>query len=281
MGSATHGVAFRVLGPLEVVVDGRAVALGSPKVRLLLAALLVDANSVVSTDRLVEALWGERPPASALSALQKLVHRLRSLVRSTHRPDADVLVTRAPGYVLRVEPECYDAAQFEELVVDAQHGAQRGDPDAALAALDEALALWRGPALAEFAFEEFARAEATRLEELRVVAIEERVEAKLRLGRHDEVTGELDALVTEFPYREGLWGQLDARLVPIGTSGGRAARVQPRPYAARGGAGHRSGRRRCGVSKQAILLQKPELDWVPPASSGAAVTTIEARAGAS
>ena len=83
MGSATQGVAFRVLGPLEVVVDGRTVALGSPKVRLLLAALLVDANSVVSTDRLVEALWGERPPASALSALQKLVHRLRSLVRST------------------------------------------------------------------------------------------------------------------------------------------------------------------------------------------------------
>ena len=97
-------------------------------------------------------------------------------------------MTRAPGYVLRVDPACYDAAQFEELVVDAQHGAQRGDPDAALVTLDEALALWRGPALAEFAFEEFARAEATRLEELRVVAVEERVEAKLQLGRHDEVT---------------------------------------------------------------------------------------------
>jgi len=208
MGSASDGAVFRVLGPLEVVVDGRAVVLGSPKVRLLLAALLADANTVVSTDRLVEALWGERPPESALSALQKLVHRLRSLVRSAHRPDADVLVTRAPGYVLKVDPGCYDAAQFEELVVDAQHGAQRGDPGAALAALDAALALWRGPALAEFAFEEFARAEATRLEELRVVAVEERVEAKLQLGRHDEVTGELDALVAEFPYREGLWAQL-------------------------------------------------------------------------
>ena len=119
-----------------------------------------------------------------------------------------MLVTRPPGYVLRVEPGCYDAARFEELVVDAQHGAQGGDPDAALGALDEALALWRGPAFAEFASDEFARAEATRLEELRFVAIEERVEAKLALGRHDEVTGELDALVTEFPYRERLWGQL-------------------------------------------------------------------------
>src|SRR4029078_2742626 len=165
MGNATHSVVFRVLGPLEVVVDGRAVALGSPKVRRLLAALLIDANSVVSTDRLGDALWGERPPASALSAPQKLVHRLRSLVQSTHRPEADVLVTRAPGYLLNVEPGCYDAAQFEDLVVDAQHDVQRGNLEAARAALDEALALWRGPALAEFASDEFARAEATRLEE--------------------------------------------------------------------------------------------------------------------
>ena len=276
MGSGTHGVAFRVLGPLEVVVDGRAVALGSPKVRLLLAALLVDANSVVSTDRLVEALWGERPPATALSALQKLVHRLRSLVRSTH--PLDVLVTRAPGYVLRVERECYDAAQFEELVVDAQHRAQRGDADVALATLDEALALWRGPALAEFASEEFARAEAARLEELRVVAVEERVEAKLRLGRHDEVTGELDALVAEFPYREGLWGQL---MIALYRSGRQAdalraySQVRTQLAEALGidpGAPLRS-------LEQAILMQKPELDWVPPASSAAAVLAIEGPAG--
>ena len=125
MGSGTQGVAFRVLGPLEVVVDGRAVALGSPKVRLLLAALLVDRKFVVSTDRLVEALWGERPPATALArGLQKLVHRLRSLVRTTQ--PLDVLVTHAPGYVLTVEPECYDAARFEELVVDTQHTRSAG-----------------------------------------------------------------------------------------------------------------------------------------------------------
>ena len=121
MGSGTHGVAFRVLGPLEVVVDGRAVALGSPKVRLLLAALLVAPRiRWVSTDRLVEALWGERPPATALSALQKLVHRLRSLVRSTHSSrrvgDAPRRATSSGS-----SRECYDAAQFEELVVDAQH----------------------------------------------------------------------------------------------------------------------------------------------------------------
>ena len=276
MGSGAQGVAFRVLGPLEVVVDGRVVALGSPKVRLLLAALLVDANSVVSTDRLVEALWGDRPPATALSALQKLVHRLRSLVRSTH--PLDVLVTRAPGYVLRVERECYDAAQFEELVVDAQRRAQRGDADVALATLDEALALWRGPALAEFASEEFARAEAARLEELRVVAVEERVEAKLRLGRHDEVTGELDALVAEFPYREGLWGQL---MIALYRSGRQAdalraySQVRTQLAEALGidpGAPLRN-------LEQAILMQKPELDWVPPPSSAAAVLAIEGPAG--
>src|SRR4051794_32862978 len=276
MGSATGGVVFRALGPLEVVVDGRAVALGSPKVRLLLAALLVDANTVVSTDRLVEALWGDRPPASALTALQKLVHRLRSLIRSTH--PLDVLVTRAPGYVLTVEPGWYDAAQFEQLVVDAQHGAQRGDADATLATLDEALALWRGPALAEFASEEFARAEAARLEELRIVAVEERVGAKLQLGRHDEVTGELEALVAEFPYREGLWGQLMLALYRSGRQAdalrayshlraqlGEALGIDP-------GAPLRS-------LEQAILMQKAELDWVAPASSAAAAPEIDDRAG--
>ena len=273
MGSAADGVAFRVLGPLEVVVDGRPVALGSPKARLLLAAFLVDANSVVSTDRLVEALWGERPPSRALSALQQLVHRLRSLTRSAHLPDADVLVTRPPGYVLRVEPGCYDAARFEELVVDAQHGAQGGDPDAALGALDEALALWRGPAFAEFASEEFARAEATRLEVLRLVAIEERVEAKLALGRHDEVTGELDALVTEFPYRERLWGQLMLALYRSGRQAdalrayGRVRTLLAEELGIDPGAPLRS-------LEEAILLQKPELDWVPPKSKIAAAREV-------
>ena len=264
MGNATHSVAFRVLGPLEVVVDGRAVALGSPKVRRLLAAFLVDANSVVSTDRLVDALWGERPPVSALSALQKLVHRLRSLVRSADYPEADLLLTRAPGYVLRVEPGCYDAAQFEDLVVYAQHDAQRGDLDAALASLDEALALWRGPAFAEFASDEFARAEATRLEELRVEAVEEHVEAKLRLGRHDEVTGELDALVTEYPYRERLWGQL---MLALYRSGRQADALRAYSHVRmqlveelgiEPGAALRN-------LEASILLQNPELDWVPAA----------------
>ena len=187
-------------------------------------------------------------------------------------------MTRAPGYVLTVERECYDAAQFEELVVDAQHRAQRGDADAALATLDEALALWRGPALAEFASEEFARAEAARLEELRVVAVEERVEAKLRLGRHDEVTGELDALVAEFPYREGLWGQLMLALYRSGRQADalRAySQVRTQLAEALGidpGAPLRS-------LEQAILMQKPELDWVPPPSSAAAVLAIEGPAG--
>ena len=136
MGGTAHPrVAFRVLGPLEAVVDGRTVALGSPKVRQLLAALLVNANTVVSSDRLVEILWGESAPMDASGALQKTVHRLRSLLKATPGPtteDADVLVTRAPGYVLTVDAESYDAAHLEELVADAQRSSELGDPRAAL-----------------------------------------------------------------------------------------------------------------------------------------------------
>ena len=263
MGATAHRVAFRVLGPLEVLVDDRVVELGSPKVRLLLAALLVDANSVVSSDRLIETLWGEMPPASESGALQKQVHRLRSLVGVTPGPDADVLVTRAPGYLLQVAPGSCDAARFEALVADAHRRAQHDDPAGALVALDQALGLWRGRAFAEFAFAEFARAEAARLEELRVVAIEERLEAKLRLGRHDEVTGELEALVSEYPYRERLWGQLMLALYRAGRQADalRAyGQVRVRLAEELGidpGASLRN-------LEEAILLQKPELDWAPP-----------------
>jgi DNA-binding SARP family transcriptional activator len=246
MGGTAHPrVAFRVLGPLEAVVDGRTVALGSPKVRQLLAALLVNANAVVSSDRLVEILWGDSAPMDASGALQKTVHRLRSLLKATPGPtvdDADVLVTRAPGYVLTVDAESYDAAHLEELVAEAQRSSELGDPRAALDALDDALALWRGAAFAEFASDDFARTAATRLDELRVAAIEERVEAFLALGRHDEVTGELDALVAEYPYRERLWGQLMVALYRSRTPGRRVARLQPRARAARRRAGNRSRR---------------------------------------
>jgi DNA-binding SARP family transcriptional activator len=164
MASREAEIAFGVLGPLQVSRGGGELEFGSPQIRLVLAALLVDANVVVSADRLVEVLWGDEPPPKAASSVQKLVYRLRSLLGSG---SDEIVVTRAPGYVLHVGPGCLDAARFESLVVDAQAMKRRSDAAETVRLLDGALRLWRGPAFAEFAFAEFARAEAARLDELR------------------------------------------------------------------------------------------------------------------
>jgi DNA-binding SARP family transcriptional activator len=190
-------VEFLLLGPLEVRDEGRTVTPPRAKQRALLAVLLLNANEVVSTDRLVDALWGESPPKTALESLHNLVSQLRRVV-------GDALVTRPPGYVLRVEPWRIDLERFQALVAEA-HGA----PASARAAkLREALALWRGPALADLAFEPFAELEVGRLEELRASAGEELAEAELSLGRHADVVPELEALVAAHPLRERLRAQL-------------------------------------------------------------------------
>ena len=258
-----RGVVFRVLGPLEVSVDGRVLELGSVQVRLVLAALLADANVVVSVDRLVEVLWGDEPPASASSSVQKLVYRLRVLLG----PGAEVVVmTLAPGYVVRVVQENFDAARFEGLLVDARDVRRDGDAAAAVALLDGALGLWRGPAFGEFAFAEFARAEAARLEELRWVAIEERVEARLTLGAHEELVGELETLVSESGFRERLWGELMLALYRSGRQAealrayGRVRSLLGEEFGIEPGVALRS-------LEVAMLLQQPDLDWVPVASS--------------
>src|SRR5215213_7013319 len=193
---------FRLLGPLEVVEDGRAVAVGGRQPRRLLALLLLHTNEVVSADRLIDELWEGRPPATAPNTMQVHVSKLRKAL-----PGA-ALRTRPPGYVLEVDAERVDVRRFERLVRDGRAAAVRGDAGAGVALLDEALGLWRGPALAEFAFESFARPEITRLDELRLVAREERFDAALALGRHAELVGELEALVSEHPHRERLRGQL-------------------------------------------------------------------------
>ena len=154
MASREVGVAFGVLGPVEVSAGGRELELGSPQVRLLLAALLADANAVVSADRLIDVLWGDAPPPSAASSVQKLVYRLRSVLD----PASDgVVVTRPPGYVMLVDADNYDAARFERLVVDVQALGAVGDTLGMVRLLDDALRLWRGPAFGEFSFAEFAR----------------------------------------------------------------------------------------------------------------------------
>jgi DNA-binding SARP family transcriptional activator/WD40 repeat protein len=208
-------VEFCVLGPLGVLVDGQPVALGSPKLRMVLAALLVDANSVVSSDRLIDILWNDDPPATAKTTLQKLVYRLRLLVEPDEGADR-VLVTRAPGYVLLVGPQEYDAARFENWLRTARGEKARGGGSAVVETLDAALGLWRGPAFAEFAYDDFARAEAARLEELRVGAVEDRVDARLALGRHEEVIGELERTVDAHPLRERSRAQLMLALYRAG-----------------------------------------------------------------
>ncbi|HEX6418222.1 MAG TPA: BTAD domain-containing putative transcriptional regulator [Acidimicrobiales bacterium] len=195
---------FRVLGPVEVGDGGSATTPTRDKERRLLALLLAHANEVVSADRAAAALWpGERRPADARRAVQTHVSRLRAALGR----EGDRVVTRPPGYLLRVEPGELDAERFAGLVGAARRRTA-GDPGEALALLDRALGLWRGPPYGELRDEEFAAGDAVRLEELRLVAVEERIDARLALGHHEAEVGELEALCAEHPLRERMRGQL-------------------------------------------------------------------------
>ncbi|HEX6227892.1 MAG TPA: AfsR/SARP family transcriptional regulator, partial [Solirubrobacterales bacterium] len=187
---------FRILGPLEVWQEGGEVSLGGPKPRALLAALLLHPNEVVSADRLIDDLWGDDSPERAAAALRVNVSRVRKAL------PPDVLATRAPGYVIRIEPGALDLHRFERLVDEARSLLARGLAADASARLRDALSLWRGPPLADFAYESFAQTAIARLEEIRLAAVELRIDADLALGRHDELVGELEALVAEHPLRE-------------------------------------------------------------------------------
>jgi predicted ATPase/DNA-binding SARP family transcriptional activator len=207
---------YRVLGPLGLEHDGRAVPIGSALQRRLLAVLLVHARAVVSGDRLIDIMWGERPPTAARQGLWTCVARLRQALQEPTGPTAsEVLVTRPPGYLLAVEPEQVDAGLFERLLAEAS-GIGQDRPLAAGEILDRALSLWRGPALVEFADEPFAAAEAARLEELRLVAMERRFDVDLAVGAHAELVGRLRAFTTEHPLRERSRGQLMLALYRCG-----------------------------------------------------------------
>ena len=192
---------FRLLGPIEAVVDGAPVALPA-KPRALLAFLLLNRNRVVSTSELIDGLWSDEPPETAAKALQVYVSQLRKAV------GADRVLTKPPGYSLRIEEGELDLDDFERLVREGRERLAAGDADAAAAQLEQALELWRGPALAEFRSEPFARDAGARLEDSRVAALEERIEADLALGRHDRLIPELEGLVAHHPFRERLRGQL-------------------------------------------------------------------------
>jgi DNA-binding SARP family transcriptional activator len=201
---------FRILGPLEVWGESGEVSMGGPKQRALLAALLLRANEVVPADRLIDELWGEDSPEDAAAALRVNVSRLRKALPQ------DVLTTKAPGYVVRVEPDAFDLYRFERLVDEGRSLLARGLAADASERLREALALWRGLALADFAYESFAQAAIARLEEIRLSALELRIEADLALARHDELVGELEALVVEHPLRERFRTQLMTALYRSG-----------------------------------------------------------------
>src|SRR5829696_2461465 len=187
---------FRLLGALEVRDGERTLALGGPKRRALAALLLLGENRAVPASRLVDGLWGDEPPAAAASSLQNHLSRLRSVL-------GDRLETTAGGYLLRVEEGEIDVQRFRRLLQEAR----RSDPADAAKLLREALALWRGPALADLEGEP-AHAGAAHLDELRLTALEERIHANLALGRHADLVPELEALTAEHRFRERLWGQL-------------------------------------------------------------------------
>ncbi|HZN90556.1 MAG TPA: BTAD domain-containing putative transcriptional regulator [Thermoleophilaceae bacterium] len=202
---------FRILGPLDVSEDDRRIDVGGPRQRALLALLLLNANEVVARDRLIDELWGEEPPASAVKTLQANVSRLRGSLNGGEGGrgnGAGRLETHGHGYLLRVEPGELDADRFRALLEEAKRDLARGYAGAASESLREGLGLWRGPPLADLSHDSFARAEIGRLDELRLAALEERIDADLALGRHAELVGELESLVDKHPLRERLRAQL-------------------------------------------------------------------------
>ena len=193
---------LRVLGPLEVTDTDGPIALSAPKPRALLAAFAIGRGSTRSTDELIDALWGEAPPPSAVKLLQVYVAQLRKLL------PADLsIVTRGAGYALETDPGSIDAVQFERLVAEGRDALRADNAALAASILTRALALWRGPAYADVRYEPFAQQEIERLERMREHALEDRIEADLRLGRHAEILAELRGYLARDPSRERLAGQ--------------------------------------------------------------------------
>jgi DNA-binding SARP family transcriptional activator len=199
-------VDFQILGPIEVVDGGAGLPLGGRNQRALLALLLLNVDEVVPTDRMIEAVWGEQPPRTALTSLQNSVSQLRKLL------GPERIVTKTPGYALRLQDDRIDVDRVRKLADDSR----TADPERRASLLLEAESLWRGPPLADFTYDAFAQTTIAQLEELRLSVTEARIDAEIELGRHAELLGELEARVAEHPLRERLRGQLMLALYRTG-----------------------------------------------------------------
>jgi DNA-binding SARP family transcriptional activator len=259
---------FRLLGPVEALDGGRPVALPSAKPRALLALLLLNRNRVVSTSELVDELWGDSPPETAAKALQGYVSQLRKAL------GAGRLETRPPGYLLRVEDGELDADRFRELVADGRRLLEGGDPKAASERLREALGLWQGPALADVGREPFGRDAAARLEQERLAALEDRIEADLALGRLADLVPELEALVAREPLRERLRALLMLALYRSGRQADALERYRETRRAFVDELGIEPGEDLQELER-AILRHDPELELPRAGAPPAGATPVE------
>ena len=258
---------IRILGPIEAVAENDTLPLGGLRERALLALLALSAGETISTDRLIDELWGEDLPANPANALQALVSRLRRVIGSA------TIVTRAPGYVLDVSPEDVDANRFRLLMGAA---AEQTDARSRSRKFRDALSMWRGPALAEFPFEEFAQRESAALDELRITALEQRIAADLESGGGAELVPELEQLIAAHPLREGLRASQMLALYRAG----RQADALRAFVAARKALGEELGIEpgpKLRAMEEAILMQDPSLGSSDRMSGAAPHSSLPAR----
>jgi DNA-binding SARP family transcriptional activator len=279
----TASVEIRVLGPLEVREDDEQLALGGLKQRALLAILALHANEVVSSDRLIDELWGAEAPQTAAKSLQVHVSQLRKVLEPNRKSGeaGELLLTQSPGYVLTLDPDQLDVERFKRLSEEGREALADGDPEAAASKLSEARALWRGDPLADLTYASFAQSEISRLEEMRLAVLEDRIEADIQRGRHAAVIGDLEQLISSEPLRERPRRQL---MLALYRSGRQAEALEV--YREE----HRSLVDELGIEpgrelkelQAAILRQDPVLDLRTPAEkplhAAAAVESIGAEA---
>lgn len=214
-GVALRPLDIRILGAFDVCVEGRALPLGPPKGRTVLALLVLNVNEIVSTDRMIDELWPDEAPQQAKHCVEVYVWQLRRALTGVGRGSC-AIETRPPGYALRVQPDAVDLCRFERLLTHGRQSLAAGDPARAAVELRKALALWRGEALADLGAEPFVHAIRARLEDLRLCTLDSRIDAELRLGLHEELVAELRALVAAHPARERFSEQLVLALYRAG-----------------------------------------------------------------